>query len=132
MSSNNLISRLLLTSGNYFTWVAMMESELDIIGALDLILGADQQSIEIQENLNRKAYNLIIQYLNEENISFFSSILSEENKRNGQALWNMLKEKYMSNHISSQALAFTNFSQAKFTTTLDFIQEIRTMVSKMQ
>ncbi|MBW0579697.1 hypothetical protein O181_119412 [Austropuccinia psidii MF-1] len=117
MSSNNLTSCLLLTSDNYLTWVTMMESELDIIGALDLILGTDQQSREIQENLNRKAYNLIIQCLNKENISFVSSILSEDNKRNGQALWNMLKERYMSNEISSQALAFTKFSQVKFTTT---------------
>ncbi|MBW0467310.1 hypothetical protein O181_007025 [Austropuccinia psidii MF-1] len=131
MFSNNLISRLLLTSDNYFTWVTMLESELDIIGALDLILGTDQQSREIQENLNCKAYNLIIQCLNEENISFVPSILSEDNKRNGQFFWNMLKEKYMSNGISSQALAYTKFSQVKFTTTLDFIQEIRTMVSKM-
>ncbi|MBW0569727.1 hypothetical protein O181_109442 [Austropuccinia psidii MF-1] len=44
----------------------------------------------------------------------------------------MLKLKYMSNDISSQSLAFTKFSQVKFTTTLDFIQEIRTTVSKMQ
>ncbi|MBW0487213.1 hypothetical protein O181_026928 [Austropuccinia psidii MF-1] len=43
----------------------------------------------------------------------------------------MLKEKYMSNEISIQALAFTKFGQVKFTT-LDFIQEIRTTVSKMQ
>ncbi|MBW0471260.1 hypothetical protein O181_010975 [Austropuccinia psidii MF-1] len=109
-----------------------MESELDIIGALDLILGTDQQSRETQENLNFKAYNLIIQCLNEENISFVSSMLSEDNKRNGHALWNMLKEKYMSNDISCQALAFTKLSQAKFTTTLDFIQEIRTTVGKMR
>ncbi|MBW0470334.1 hypothetical protein O181_010049 [Austropuccinia psidii MF-1] len=44
----------------------------------------------------------------------------------------MLKEKYMSNDILSQTLAFTKFSQVKFTTTLDFIQEIRTTVSKMR
>ncbi|MBW0508125.1 hypothetical protein O181_047840 [Austropuccinia psidii MF-1] len=44
----------------------------------------------------------------------------------------MLKEKYMSNDISSQALAFTKFSQVKFTTTLGFIQEIRTTVSNMR
>ncbi|MBW0591026.1 hypothetical protein O181_130741 [Austropuccinia psidii MF-1] len=132
MSSNNLISCLLLTSDNYFTWVTMIESELDVIGALDLILGTDQQSREAQENLNCKAYNLIIRCLNEENISFVSSMLSEDNKINGQALWNMLKEKYMSNDISSQALAFTKLSQVKFTITLDFIQEIRTTVSKMR
>ncbi|MBW0542404.1 hypothetical protein O181_082119 [Austropuccinia psidii MF-1] len=95
-------------------------------------LGPDQQSREIQENLNCKAYNLIIQCSNEKNISFVSNMLSEDNKRNGQALCNMLKEKYISNDITSQALAFTRFSQVKFTTTLDFIQEIRTMVSKMQ
>ncbi|MBW0552016.1 hypothetical protein O181_091731 [Austropuccinia psidii MF-1] len=132
MLSNNLISRLLLTSDNFFTWVSIMESEIDIIGALDLTLGTDQQSREIQETLNCKAYDLIIQCLNEENISFVSSMLSEDNKQNGQALWNMLKEKYISNEISSQALAFTKFSQVKFTTTLDFIQEIRAMVSKMR
>ncbi|MBW0553217.1 hypothetical protein O181_092932 [Austropuccinia psidii MF-1] len=132
MSSNNLISRLLQISDNYLTGVTMMESELDIIGALDLILGTDQQSREIKENLNCKVYNLIIQCLNKENISFVSNMLSEDNKRNGQALWNMLKEKYMSNDISSQVLAFTKFSEVKFTTTLDFIQEIRTTVSKMQ
>ncbi|MBW0540543.1 hypothetical protein O181_080258 [Austropuccinia psidii MF-1] len=44
----------------------------------------------------------------------------------------MFKEKYMSNDISSQALAFKKFSQVKFTTTLDFIQEIRTTASKMR
>ncbi|MBW0570944.1 hypothetical protein O181_110659 [Austropuccinia psidii MF-1] len=41
----------------------------------------------------------------------------------------------MSNDISSQALAFTaftKFSQVRFTTTLDCIQEIRTTVSKMR
>ncbi|MBW0469251.1 hypothetical protein O181_008966 [Austropuccinia psidii MF-1] len=38
----------------------------------------------------------------------------------------------MSNDISSQSLALTKFSQVKFTTTLDFIQEIRATVSNMR
>ncbi|MBW0521656.1 hypothetical protein O181_061371 [Austropuccinia psidii MF-1] len=109
-----------------------MESELDIDGALDLILGTVQQSRGIQENPNGKAYKLIIQSLNEKNISFVSSMPGEDNKANGQAVWNMLKEKYLSNEIPSQALGFPKFSKVKFTTTLDFIQGIRTTVSKMQ
>ncbi|MBW0540041.1 hypothetical protein O181_079756 [Austropuccinia psidii MF-1] len=124
MSSNNLVNRLLLNSENYFTWVIMMESELDNIGALDLILGTDQQSQQIQESLNRKAYNLIICYLNEDNLSFVSSILNPNQKQDGQILWKILKEKYMSNDISSQTLAFTNFSQVKFSQTPNFVQEI--------
>ncbi|MBW0564197.1 hypothetical protein O181_103912 [Austropuccinia psidii MF-1] len=132
MSSNNLANRLLLNSENYFTWVTMMESELDNIGELDLILETDHQAREIQETLNRKAYNLIIRYLNEDNLSFVSSMLDQTNKRNGLALWKILKEKYMSNNISSQTLAFTKFSQVKFNSTLELIQEIQITVSKMK
>ncbi|MBW0524723.1 hypothetical protein O181_064438, partial [Austropuccinia psidii MF-1] len=127
MSSNNLANRLLLNSENYFTWVTMMESELDNIGVLDLILETDHQ-----ETLNHKAYSLIIRYLNEDNLSFASSMLDQTNKRNGLALWKILKEKYMSNDISSQTLAFTKFSQVKFNSTLEFIQEIWITVSKMK
>ncbi|MBW0494698.1 hypothetical protein O181_034413 [Austropuccinia psidii MF-1] len=124
MSSNNIVNRLLLNSDNYFTWVTMMELELDNIGALDLILETDHQAREIQENLNCKAYNLIIQYLNEDKLSFVSSMLDQTNKRNGIELWKILKEKYMSNNISSQTLAFTKFSQVQLNSTLEFIQEI--------
>ncbi|MBW0554541.1 hypothetical protein O181_094256 [Austropuccinia psidii MF-1] len=109
-----------------------MESELDNIGALDLILGTDQQSQQIQESLNRKAYNLIICYLNEDNLSFVSSMLNPNQKQDGQIIWKILKEKYMLNDISSQTLAFTNFSQVKFSQTPNFVQEIQTAVRKMR
>ncbi|MBW0472308.1 hypothetical protein O181_012023 [Austropuccinia psidii MF-1] len=109
-----------------------MELELDNIGALDLILETDNQAREIQETLNCKAYTLIIQYLNEYNLSFVASMLDQTNKRNCIALWKILKEKYISNDISSQTLAFTKLSQVKFNSTLEFIQEIRITVSKMK
>ncbi|MBW0592338.1 hypothetical protein O181_132053 [Austropuccinia psidii MF-1] len=38
----------------------------------------------------------------------------------------------MSNDSSSQSLAFTKLSQVRFTTTLNFTQEIRTTISKMR
>ncbi|MBW0553179.1 hypothetical protein O181_092894 [Austropuccinia psidii MF-1] len=110
----------------------MMESELDNIGALDFILGIDKQSQQIQERLDRKAYNLIICYLNENNLSFVSSMLNSNQKQDGQILWKILKEKYILNDISSQNLPFKNFSQVKFSQTPDFVQEIQTAVRKMQ
>ncbi|MBW0560188.1 hypothetical protein O181_099903 [Austropuccinia psidii MF-1] len=109
-----------------------MESKLDNIVALDLILKTDHQAREIQETLNCQAYRLIIQYLNEDNLSFVSIMLDQTRKRNGLALWKILKEKYMSNNISSQTLAFTKFSQVKFNSTLEFIQEIWITVIKMK
>ncbi|MBW0462212.1 hypothetical protein O181_001927 [Austropuccinia psidii MF-1] len=132
MSSNNIVNRVLLNSDNYFTWVTMMELELDNIGALDHILETDHQAREIQETLNCKAYNLIIRYLNEDNLSLVSSMLYQTKKRNGIALWKILKEKYMSSNISSQTLAFTKFSQVKFNSTLEFIQEIWITVRKIR
>ncbi|MBW0466436.1 hypothetical protein O181_006151 [Austropuccinia psidii MF-1] len=132
MSSNKIVNCLLLNSDNYFTWVTMMELELDNIGALDLILKTDHQAREIQETLNHKAYNLILQYLNEDNLSFVSSMLDQTNKRKGIELWKILKEKHISNNISSQTLAFTKFSQVKFDSNLEFIQEICITVSKMK
>ncbi|MBW0526079.1 hypothetical protein O181_065794 [Austropuccinia psidii MF-1] len=132
MSSNNLVNCVLLNSESYFTWVIMMESELHNIGALGLILGTDQKSQQIQVSLNRKAYNLIIRYLKEDNLSFVSSMLNPNQKQDGQILWKILKEKYMSNDISSQTLAFTNFSHVKFSQTPNFLQEIQTAVRKMR
>ncbi|MBW0585837.1 hypothetical protein O181_125552 [Austropuccinia psidii MF-1] len=131
MASNNLVNRLLLNSENYFTWVIMMESALDNIGALDLILRTDQQSQQIPESLNQKAYDLIICYLNEDNLSFVSSILNSNQKKDKNILWKILKERYMLNDISRQTLAFTNFSQVKLSKTPNFVQEIQTSVRKM-
>ncbi|MBW0497802.1 hypothetical protein O181_037517 [Austropuccinia psidii MF-1] len=132
MSSNNVLNHLLLHSENYFTWVTMMELELDKTGALDLVLETDNKAREIQEALNHKANDLIIQYLNEDNLLFVSIMFDQTYKRNGPALWKIFQEKYMSSNISSKTLAFTKFGQAKFTMTLEFIKEIQTTVRKMK
>ncbi|MBW0464222.1 hypothetical protein O181_003937 [Austropuccinia psidii MF-1] len=110
----------------------MMELELDNIGALDLILETDHQAREIQETLDCKKYNLILQYIIEDNLTFVSRMIDQIKKRNGLALWKILKEKYMSNNISSQTLAFTKLSQVKFNSTLEFFQEIQITVRKMK
>lgn len=117
-----------------------MEGKLDSIEALEIISGqvtrpldTDQKNIDQFDCLNRKAYNLILDHLDSDNLSFVAGSLPIDQKRNGRALWNLLLDRYMSDDFVNKTLAFAQFNKIEFQNNIvKFVNQIRTATQKMR
>lgn len=133
-------SRMLLTTKNYLTWATMMESKLDRHDYLEITLGQeslkdDERNEEVKKayrTKSRKAYNIIIEYLNEDNLALVSSNAAVGTARDAMKLWNFLKDKYMAENVFNRTVVFTRFLNITFKDIESFITEIRTTTNEMR
>lgn len=122
--------RLLLTDKNYFVWEVMMSGELANINCLDYVLGVDKEE-EKKEERAKKSATLITRYLDEEHIGTIASELGKEERRNGKAIWDVLKRKYADDNQQAQVMAFTEFDRIDFSNIKDFTKEIKMAISRI-
>lgn len=134
----NVSRKLLLTIDNYYVWSLAMEGKLDNHNALDIVLGIEPPPKEAKEKaiydkLNRLAYNLILDHLDTDNLSYVAGSLPPKKKRNGLALWSLLKDHYQSNGFINKTLAFSQFNEVKYEENIEiFVNKVRTTVQKMK
>ncbi|MBW0481447.1 hypothetical protein O181_021162 [Austropuccinia psidii MF-1] len=120
--------RIVLKEGNYITWVTAMEAELRHIGCWKFLEGTD---INITEEKKEKSYCLIMRHLDESIISFIGNKISPEEKGNGLALWNILKEKFVGSGVQAMGVALDRFLELKFKNVDQWIEDLRTTTRKL-
>ncbi|MBW0546260.1 hypothetical protein O181_085975 [Austropuccinia psidii MF-1] len=71
-----------------------------------------------------KSYCLIMRHLDESIVAFVGNKISEEEKRDGRALWKMLKEKYVGSGVQAQGVALDQFLELKFKNLDQWIEDL--------
>lgn len=138
MDQKSEASRLLLTSENYAIWIVPMEAKLEDIDALDVVTGRltkDQIEKENDKILfakrNRKAYSLIVQNLDADNLALVSTTLPPNERFNGRAVWKLLQTKYAGNDLAARLAALDGFLDIEFSTVEKFCPAMRLANQKL-
>lgn len=137
-SKNESLSRLLLTSDNYATWIVPMEAKLEDINALEVVTGRlSPNQIENKTDKalfikkNRKAHSLIIQNLDADNLPLIRTTLPPSDRFNGQAVWRLLQAKYAGNDLAARSAALDAFLDLAYFSVNSFCPEIQMANQKL-
>ncbi|KAA1068520.1 hypothetical protein PGTUg99_050070 [Puccinia graminis f. sp. tritici] len=131
-------TRFLLTSSNYTIWVLPMSAKLEDIGIRTYVCGAlktdektPAEELARLEKLNMKAYSMIIQNLDSENLALVSTTLPSTNHFNGKALWSLLRKKYAGSDLVARSAALDHFLDIEFKNISSFCSAIRLANQKL-
>ncbi|OAV89018.1 hypothetical protein PTTG_28842 [Puccinia triticina 1-1 BBBD Race 1] len=123
-------TRFLLTTTNYTVWKLSIEAKLHDLGFREYVIGTwdltDKNSADNHAKaakLNGKAYSLIIQNLDSDNLA-----LDQFNRR---ALWTLLKDKYAGTNFIDRSVALDNFLDVEYKDIPSFCSAIRLANQKM-
>lgn len=115
-----------------------MECELNNVGVLDIVNGvfflredSPAEDLVSFSRLERKAYNLIMRYLDETNLGLASRYAAKVVEKTGSGLWTYLSDTYMPKNRIHQTHALSKFLAVKFTSTSQFVSEIRSTTTEM-
>ncbi|EFP93002.1 uncharacterized protein PGTG_19015 [Puccinia graminis f. sp. tritici CRL 75-36-700-3] len=131
-------TRFLLTNSNYVIWKISIEAKLFDLGAREYVVGITKvdektsaEEIAKLSKLNTKAYSLIIQNLDSENLSLVSTTLPITDQFNGKALWTLLRNKYAGSNLAARSAALDIFLDLEFKDVSLFATAIRLSNQKM-
>ncbi|KAA1065505.1 hypothetical protein PGT21_050334 [Puccinia graminis f. sp. tritici] len=145
MSKNDSVSetvtqttRFLLTSSNYTIWVLPMSAKLEDIGIRTYVTGVlktDEKTSADElaqiEKLNVKAYSMIIQNLDSENLALVSTTLPPSDHFDGKALWSLLRRKYAGSDLAARSVALDVFLDLEYEDVSTFCNSIRLANQKL-
>lgn len=84
--------RVVLNENNYVTWVTLMEAELRQLGCWNYVIGVDNV---VTEEKKEKMYCLLMRCLDEGIVAFVGNKITIDERGDGRALWNILKDKFV-------------------------------------
>ena len=87
-----------------------MEAELRNIGCWDYVLGNDNG---VTPDKKEKSYVIIMRLLEAPIVEFVGNKINDDQRGNGKALWDILKEKSVGNGLQAQGLALDQFLELK-------------------
>ena len=123
MDKSDSNRKIVLKDGNYVTWVTAIEAELRHIGFWKFVDGTDSV---VTEEKKEKSYCLIMRHLDESIVAFVGNKIAQEEKGDGQALWRMLKDKFVGSGVQAQGIALDKFLELKFRNLDQWIEDLRT------
>ena len=106
-----------------------MEAELRNIGCWDYVLGND--SVVTPEK-REESYVIIMRLLEAPIVAFVGNKIKDDQRGDGKALWDILKEKFVGNGLQAQGLALDQFLELKFKNVDQWIQDLRATSRKME
>lgn len=81
--------------------------------------------------LERKAYNMIMRYLDQTNLGLATRYAAKVVEKTGSGLWIYLADTYMPKNRIHQTHVLAKFLAVKFTTTSQFVSKLRTTTTEM-
>jgi hypothetical protein len=132
-------SKILLTPDNYALWLLPMKAKLHKAKSLTIVTGAhtcpdpkeDKENARLYVKLNEDAYAEIVQHLNQEILAYVSSTLPEADEFNGYKLWQLLKQKYAGNDLTSRTTALKKFLAIEYDLFSSFLPLVRSANQKI-
>ncbi|EFP82747.1 uncharacterized protein PGTG_08943 [Puccinia graminis f. sp. tritici CRL 75-36-700-3] len=132
-------SKILLTPDNYALWLLPMKAKLPKAKSLTIVTGEhtcpdpkeDKENARLYVKLNEDAYAEIIQHLNQEILAYVSSTLPESDEFNGYKLWQLLKQKYAGNDLTSKTTALKKYLAIEYDSFSSFLPLIRSANQKI-
>ncbi|EFP86943.1 uncharacterized protein PGTG_12684 [Puccinia graminis f. sp. tritici CRL 75-36-700-3] len=132
-------SKILLTPDNYALWLLPIKAKLHKAKSLTIVTGAhtcpdpkeDKENARLYVKLNEDAYAEIVQHLNQEILAYVSSTLPEADEFNGYKLWQLLKQKYAGNDLTSRTTALKKYLAIKYDSFSSFLPLVRSANQKI-
>ncbi|KAH9452145.1 hypothetical protein MJO28_009004 [Puccinia striiformis f. sp. tritici] len=132
------VTRFLLTTSNYAIWKLPTAAKLEdlgirlfVTGILKLEKDTPAEELARLSQLNVKAYSMIIQNLDPDNLALVTTTMPEIDQFDGHKLWNLLKNKYAGNDRVSRSTALDTFLDIEFKDVQSFCSAIRLANQKM-
>ncbi|KAI7933074.1 hypothetical protein MJO28_017839 [Puccinia striiformis f. sp. tritici] len=131
-------NRFLLTTSNYAIWLLPTTAKLHDLGIREYVVGLmkpDNKTTAEQLSkigiLNAKAYSLIIQNLDVDNLTLVTTMLPLADQFDGRKLWVLLKNKYAGNDHVARSTALDSFIDVEFKDVKSFCSAMRLANQKM-
>ncbi|EFP84519.1 uncharacterized protein PGTG_10239 [Puccinia graminis f. sp. tritici CRL 75-36-700-3] len=113
-------SKILLNNDNYALWLLPMKAKLHKAKSLTIVTG-----------IHTYAYAEIVQHLNQEVLAYVSSTQTETDEFNGYKLWQLLKQKYAGNDLTSRTTALKKYLAVEYDSFSAFLPLIRSANQKI-
>ncbi|EFP75601.1 uncharacterized protein PGTG_00932 [Puccinia graminis f. sp. tritici CRL 75-36-700-3] len=122
-------SKILLTLNNYALWLLPMKAKLHKAKSLTIVTRIhtcpdpemDKENTKLYVKLNEDDYAKIVQHHNQEILAYVSSTLPKTNKFNSYKLWQLLKQKYAGNNLTSRTTSLKKYLAIEYDLFLSFI-----------
>ncbi|EFP88732.2 uncharacterized protein PGTG_14698 [Puccinia graminis f. sp. tritici CRL 75-36-700-3] len=132
-------SKILLNNDNYALWLLPMKAKLHKAKSLTIVTGIhtcpdpekDKENAKLYVKLNEDAYAEIVQHLNQEVLAYVSSTQTETDEFNGYKLWQLLKQKYAGNDLTSRTTALKKYLAVEYDSFSAFLPLIRSANQKI-
>ncbi|MBW0460449.1 hypothetical protein O181_000164 [Austropuccinia psidii MF-1] len=121
MEKSDSNRKITLKDGNYVTWVTAIEAELRHIGCWRFVDGTDG---DVTEEKKEKSYCLIMRHLDESIVAFVGNKITPDEKGDGQALWRMLKDKFVGSGVQAQGIALDKFLELNFKNLDQWVEDL--------